>query len=98
MSRDETEVSSGAFVNDCHREALHIQVDTSPNSGRLVCAPDKSKHNYGLPQILRSDRGSEFMGEALKQCAKLNGVVLRYIRLGKLGQNPVIERLNRAFT
>ncbi|GEM_PF-3947399 len=38
------------------------------------------------------------MGEALKQCAKLNGVVLRYIRLGKLGQNPVIERLNRAFT
>ncbi len=84
-------------VDDFNREALHIEVDTSISSTRLVRIFEQLKRDHGLPQVLRTDNGPEFLGEAFVQWAKLNGMAIRYIQPGKPNQNAYIERFNRTF-
>lgn len=84
-------------VDDFNREALHIEVDTSITSSRLVRVFDQIKRDHGLPQVVRSDNGPEFLGEAFTQWAKANGVAIQYIQPGKPNQNAFIERFNRTF-
>lgn len=85
------------IVDDFNREALHIEVDTSINSARLVRVFEQIKRDHGLPQVLRSDNGPEFLGETFTAWAKANGVAIRYIQPGKPNQNAYIERFNRTF-
>jgi putative transposase len=70
-------------VDDFNREALHIEVDTSITSARLVRIFEQIKRDHGLPQAIRSDNGPEFLGESFVQWLKANGVALRYIQPGK---------------
>ena len=51
------------IVDDFNREALHIEVDTSINSARLVRVFEQIKRDHGLPQVLRSDNGPEFLNQ-----------------------------------
>jgi putative transposase len=50
-----------------NREALHIEVDTSITSTRLMRIFEQIRHDHGLPQVLRSENGPEFLGEAFTQ-------------------------------
>ena len=84
-------------VDDFNREALHIEVDMSITSARLVRIFEQIKRDHGLPQVLRSDNGPEFLGEAFTQWAKTSGVAIQYIQPGKPNQNAYIERFNRTF-
>ncbi len=84
-------------VDDFNREVLHIEVDTSINSPRLVRVFEQIKHDHGLPQVVRSDNGPEFLGEAFTSWLKVNGVAIQYIQPGKPNQNAFIERFNRTF-
>ena len=70
-------------VDDFNREALHIEIDTSINSNRLVRIFEQLKRDHGLPQVMRSDNGPEFLGEAFTQWAKANGVAIQYIQPGR---------------
>ena len=85
------------IVDDFNREALHIEVDTSINSARLVRVFEQIKRDHGLPQVLRSDNGPEFLGEMFTSWAKANGVAMRYIQPGKPNQNAYIERFNKTY-
>ena len=71
--------------------------DTSISSTRLVRIFEQLKRERGLPQILRTDNGPEFLGSAFTEWAKANGMAIRYIQPGKPNQNAYIERFNRAF-
>lgn len=84
-------------VDDFNREALHIEIDTSINSLRLIRVFEQLKQNHGLPQVVRSDNGPEFLGEAFIQWLKTNGLAIQYIQPGKPNQNAFIERFNRTF-
>lgn len=42
-------------VDDFNRELLHVEVDTSINSQRLVRVFEQLKRDYDLPQMVRSD-------------------------------------------
>lgn len=84
-------------VDDFNREVLHIEVDTSISSLRLVRIFEQLKRDHGLPQVLRTDNGPEFLGEAFVQWAKANGMAIQYIQPGKPNQNAYIERFNRTF-
>ncbi len=84
-------------VDDFNREALHIEVDTSINSARLVRVFEQLRRDHGLPQVLRSDNGPEFLGEVFTAWAKANSVAIQYIQPGKPNQNAYIERFNRTF-
>ncbi len=50
-------------MDDFNREVLHIEVDTSINSQRLVRVFEQIKRDHGLPRLARSDNGPEFLGE-----------------------------------
>lgn len=56
-------------VDDFNREALHIEVDTSITSLRLVRVFEQLRRERGLPQVLRTDNGPEFLGEAYRCCS-----------------------------
>lgn len=73
------------------------KVDTSINSARLVRVFEQIRQNHGLPQVLRSDNGPEFLGEVFTAWAKTNVVAIQYIQPGKPNQNAYIERFNRTF-
>src|SRR3546814_13773923 len=47
---------------------------------RLIRIFEQLKSDHGLPQVLRTDNGPEFLGEAFVQWAKLNGMAIRYIQ------------------
>lgn len=83
------------IVDDFNREVLHIEVDTSINSARLVRIFEDLRRDHGLPQVLRTDNGPEFLGETFVQWAKANGMAIQYIQPGKPNQNAYIERFNR---
>ena len=82
-------------VDDFNREALHVEIDTSLTSERLIRVFEHLRQTRGLPQVLRTDNGPEFRGEAFTQWAKAAGMAIQYIQPGKPNQNAYIERFNR---
>lgn len=84
-------------IDDCNREALTIEIDTSLASRRLVRVFEQLKAERGLPDVLRTDNGPEFLGEALVNWCDANGVMIDYIEPGKPNQNAFIERFNRSY-
>lgn len=85
------------ILDDFNREVVHIEIDTSINSQRLIRVFEQLKQERKLPQVVRSDNGPEFLGEAFVQWLKANGVAIQYIQPGKPNQNAFIERFNRTF-
>ena len=92
-----------APIPDVHRRgrlqsrALHIEVDTSISSLRLVRTFQRLQRERGLPQVLRTDNGPEFLGEDFTEWAKDQGMAIQYIQPGQPNQNATIERFNRTF-
>ncbi len=84
-------------VDDFNREALHIEIDTSITSPRLVRIFEWLRTEHGLPQVLRTDNGPEFLGEIFTSWAKQAGMAIQYIQPGKPNQNAYIERFNRTY-
>jgi len=84
-------------IDDFNRQAIHIEVDTSITSERLVRVFEQIKREHGLPQVLRTDNGPEFLGEAFVQWARTQRMAIRYIQPGKPNQNAYIERFNRTY-
>jgi putative transposase len=85
------------LTDDFNREALHIEIDTSITSSRLIRVFEQIKRQRPLPQVLRTDNGPEFLGEAFVQWARNHGMAIQYIQPGKPNQNAFIERFNRTF-
>jgi len=84
-------------TDDFNREALHIEIDTSLTSLRLIRVFEQLQRERTLPQVLRTDNGPEFLGEEFVQWAKAQGMAIQYIQPGKPNQNAFIERFNRTF-
>jgi Transposase and inactivated derivatives len=84
-------------VDDFNRETLHIEIDTSITSQRLVRIFERLRTEHGLPQVLRTDNGPEFLGETFTCWAKNAGMAIQYIQPGKPNQNAYVERFNRTY-
>ncbi|GAB5501280.1 MAG: hypothetical protein PsegKO_35910 [Pseudohongiellaceae bacterium] len=84
-------------TDDFNREILHIEIDTSITSQRLVRVFEQIKQQRGLPEVLRTDNGPEFLGESFTSWAKENRMAIQYIQPGKPNQNAYIERFNRTY-
>lgn len=85
------------IVDDFNREAVHIEIDTSITSDRLVRVFSRIAQERGLPRVLRCDNGPEFLGEAFTAWAKAAGMSIQYIQPGKPNQNAFVERFNRTY-
>lgn len=84
-------------LDDFNREALAIEIDSSLPSRRLVRVFEQLKAERGLPDVLRTDNGPEFLGEAFLSWCEANGILIDYIEPGKPNQNAYIERFNRSY-
>ena len=85
------------IVDDCTRECLAIEVDTSITGLRVKGVLDRLADTRGLPESITVDNGPEFDGQVLDQWAYRNGVRLSFIRPGKPNENAYIESFNGKF-
>lgn len=76
---------------------MHIEIDTSLSSKRLVRVFEILSLERGLPEVFRVDNGPEFIGNELVSWAESRGIKIQYIQPGKPNQNAYIERFNRTY-
>jgi len=84
-------------MDDCSREALAIEIDTSLSSKRVIRTLERIIEDRGKPAILRSDNGPEFTSKDLELWCQDNEITLQFIQPGKPMQNGFIERFNRLY-
>jgi putative transposase len=84
-------------MDDCTREALAIEVDTSLSSKRIIRTLNRTIEMHGKPTAVRVDNGPEFTSNDFELWAKENQITIRYIQPGKPMQNGYIERFNRVY-
>lgn len=83
-----------AIVDDCTRECVAIEVDTSLPGLRVAAVLDRLAELRGLPDSISVDNGPEFAGQVLDAWAYARGVRLAFIRPGKPVDNAYIESFN----
>jgi putative transposase len=84
-------------VDDCTRESILIEADTSISGARVARVLDNIAEHPPLPQLIRVDHGPEFTSLALDAWAHARGVKLIFIQPGKPTQNAYIESFNGPF-
>jgi putative transposase len=77
-------------IDDFNRECLVVGIDTSITGKRLI-------DERGLPDVLRTDNGPEFLCDEFVAWAEANGMLIKYIQPGEPNQNAYIERFNRTY-
>ncbi len=82
------------IVDDFNRECLAAEVDTSIPGARVVCVLERLGELRGSPEVLVTDNGPEFAGQALDVWAYEQGVKRHFIEPGKPVQNAFIESFN----
>jgi putative transposase len=85
------------IVDDCTRECLAIEVDTSITGLRVQAVLDRLADTRGLPISITVDNGPEFDGQVLDKWAYRRAVQLCFIRPGKPNENAYIESFNGKF-
>jgi len=85
-------------VDDCTREALIMEVDTSIGGARVARLLDEQAAVRGAyPRSIVCDNGPEFISHALGEWAEEHGVKLEFIQPGKPVQNCFVESFNGRF-
>ena len=86
-----------AIVDDCTRECLAIEVDTSLTGRRVAAVLERLADSRGLPRSITVDHGPEFEGQVLDAWAYAHQLQLAFIRPGKPVENAYIESFNGKF-
>ena len=84
-------------IDDCNRECLAVEVDTSLPGERVVRTLENIIAWRGKPGQIRSDNGPEFISDAVKEFCSVNGIEQQFIQPGKPMQNGFIERFNKTY-
>lgn len=84
-------------VDDCTRECLAIEVDTSISGVRVARVLENLVVTRGKPVRITLDNGPELTSHALQKWANGQSICLSYIEPGKPMQNGYIESFNGKF-
>jgi putative transposase len=86
-----------AIVDDCTRECLAIEVDTSIAGTRVKAVLERLDDTRGLPRSIAVDHGPEFEDQVLHAWAYKANVQLTFIQPGKPNANAFIGSFNGKF-
>lgn len=84
-------------IDDCTREALAIEIDTSLSSKRIIRTLNRIIEQRGKPVMIRTDNGPEFTSKDFELWCKDQGIQNQYIQPGRPMQNGYVERFNRLY-
>lgn len=84
-------------IDDCSREALAIEIDTSLPAPRLIRVLDRIIEERGKPDQIRVDNGPEFTCSLFATWCRDKDISLLYIQPGRPMQNGFIERFNGTY-
>jgi len=82
------------IVDDATHESVAVIPEHAIGGQRLVRILMRLQLERGLPQIIRTDNGKEFIGKAMLNWSYEHDIALRQIEPGKSNQNAYIESFN----
>lgn len=82
------------IVDDATHESVAVEVRHWFGGRQVVELLSQLAHTRGLPNVIRSDNGKEFIGKAMLAFAHDKDIALRPIEPGKPNQNAYIESFN----
>ncbi len=85
------------IVDEFTRMCLEIRVEKKMDHRHVLESLEELFDEYGLPECIRSDNGSEFIAKDLQAWLKLRGVKTIRIDPGSPWQNGFVESFNGKF-
>ena len=84
-------------IDDCNREVLAIEIDTSISAKRVIRTLEQVIEWRGQPRAIRVDNGPEFTSRDFELWCLNKDISIQFIQPGRPMQNGYIERFNGSY-